>query len=310
MTCQRIAGSDSISQRTTFIAALRSACRSAVPEPHVHGHETVRAVLRIDDGMASNSIAAKLALVTGASGGIGLELAKLLAAAGYDLVLAARSADKLAQIRDELQPKYGITVDAVPVDLTSHDALAKLYARFPSCDVLVNNAGFANSGAFAQIAERELLDELRLNVLAVTELARFYLPGMLERKHGRILNLASTAAFLPGPNMAVYYASKAYVLSLSEALAYEVRGSGVTVTALCPGPTVTGFQERANVESTLLFRFGHGDAAKVAKAGFVGMMRGKTVVVPGLVNKLTALSPRLSPRGLLLAVSAKLTERR
>jgi uncharacterized protein len=260
--------------------------------------------------MASYGMTRKLALVTGASGGIGLELAKLLAASGYDLALAARSAGKLEQIRDELHATYGITVGAVPVDLTSQDARAELHARVPSCDVLVNNAGFANSGAFARIAENDLLDELRLNVLAVTELTRFYLPGMLERKNGKILNLASTAAFLPGPNMAVYYASKAYVLSLSEALAYEVRGTGVTVTALCPGPTVTGFQERANVESTLLFRFGHGDPAKVAKAGFDGMMRGKTVVVPGFVNKLTALGPRLSPRALLVAVSAKLTERR
>jgi uncharacterized protein len=288
----------------------RSASRIAVPETLIGSHETVATVPWIDDRMASYGKAAKLALVTGASGGIGLELAKLLAAAGYDLALAARSAGKLEQIRDELQTKYGIKVDAVPVDLTSEDARGELHARVPSCDVLVNNAGFANSGAFAALAERDLLDEVRLNVLAVTELTRFYLPGMLERKSGKILNLASTAAFLPGPNMAVYYASKAYVLSLSEALAYEVRGSGVTVTALCPGPTVTGFQERANVESTLLFRFGHGDAAKVAKAGFDGMMRGKTIVVPGFVNKLSAFSPRLTPRALVRAVSAKLTQRR
>lgn len=255
-------------------------------------------------------MALKRALVTGASGGIGLELAKLLAAAGYDLALVARSAGKLEQIRDDFERKFPITVDAVPLDLTATDASQQLAARVPSCDVLVNNAGFANSGAFARIAEGEILDELRLNVVALTQLTRHYLPGMLERKSGKILNLASTAAFLPGPNMAVYYATKAYVLSLSEALAYEVRGTGVTVTALCPGPTVTGFQERANVEQTLLFRFGHGDAASVAKAGFRAMMRGKRVVVPGFVNALGTMAPRMTPRALLLAVSAKLTERR
>ncbi len=154
------------------------------------------------------------------------------------------------------------------------------------------------------------MEELQLDVVALTQLARLYLPRMLERRDGKILNVASTAAFAPGPTMAVYYASKAYVLSFSEALAAEVRGTGVTVTVLCPGATATGFQERAKVQSALLVRLGMADAAQVAKAGIEGMMRGKTLVVPGLTNKFVAISPRILPRRLLVWISGKLIEER
>jgi short-subunit dehydrogenase len=177
------------------------------------------------------------------------------------------------------------------------------------CDVLVNNAGFANNGKFAQMGEGALLEEIQLNVTTLTQLTRLYLPGMVERNDGKILNVASTAGFLPGPNMAVYYATKAYVISFSEALAEEVRGTGVTVTVLCPGATKTGFHARANMEDTLLFRYFSASAPDVAKAGIEGMMRGKPVVIPGLTNKLVAIAPKITPRRLLVRVSAKAVER-
>jgi short-subunit dehydrogenase len=176
--------------------------------------------------------------------------------------------------------------------------------------VLINNAGFANYGKFAELSEERLLEELQVDVVALTQLTRLYLPAMLERKDGKILNVASTAGFLPGPNMAVYYAGKAYVISFSEALAEELRGTGVTVTVLCPGATATGFQARASANETMLFRLPMANAASVAKAGIDGMMRGKPVVVPGITNKLVMLAPKLVPRRLLVRVSGKVVERR
>lgn len=252
---------------------------------------------------------AKLALVTGASGGIGLEFAKFLAQSGYDLALTARSHDRLESNAVHLRNQYGIDVHTVALDLSRPDAPHALLAQVPQCDVLINNAGFANNGKFAELDEAHILEEIQLDVIALTQLTRLYLPGMIERKDGKILNLASTAGFLPGPNMAVYYASKAYVISFSEALAEEVRGSGVTVTVLCPGATATGFQERAKVQSTPLFRFPMANASDVAKAGMDGMMRGKTVVIPGITNKLVAIAPKVTPRRLLIRVSAKAVER-
>jgi short-subunit dehydrogenase len=249
-----------------------------------------------------------LALVTGASGGIGLELARLLAAAGYHLTLVARSADKLEMLAASLRGSYHVNVDSIALDLSRVDAVSQLTARVPACDVLVNNAGFANSGRFAALPTEQIREEVQLDVVTLTELTRAYLPGMLQRRNGKVLNVASTAAFLPGPNMAAYYASKAYVLSFSEAIAYELRGTGVMVTCLCPGPTATGFQQRANAESNLLFRLPMAKAADVAKAGFEGMMRGTPVVIPGFANKLIPLFPRIVPRPLLLWVSAKLNE--
>ena len=255
-------------------------------------------------------MASKLALITGSSGGLGLEFARLFARAGYDLALVARTQTKLESIAGELSAQFGINVKPIALDLARADSARELFARIPACDVLVNNAGFANNGNFAELDVQEILDEMQVDVITLTQLTRFYLPGMLERKDGKILNVASTAAFIPGPHMAVYYACKAFVLSFSEGLAYEVRGSGVTVTCLCPGATATGFQERAGVtKNTILTRLPLGDAARVAKAGFDGLMRGKPVIVPGVVNKLVAVTPRISPRGLLLAISSKLVER-
>jgi short-subunit dehydrogenase len=254
-------------------------------------------------------MAAKLALVTGASYGLGLEFAKLLAQAGYDLALVARSAEKLETNAQQLRSQYRVAVTPVAIDLGDASSIDALSRQVPVCDVLINNAGFANYGKFAELSEERVLDELQLDVVTLTRLTRRYLRHMIASGSGKILNVASTAAFVPGPTAAVYYASKAFVLSLSEALAYEVRGSGVTVTCLCPGPTKTGFQERAKAESLLLFRLPLADATKVAKAGIEGMMRGKAVVIPGAFNKFVALSSRFSPRDLLLAISAKLLQR-
>jgi short-subunit dehydrogenase len=250
----------------------------------------------------------ELAVVTGASGGLGLEFAKQLAAEGYNLVLIARSADKLEANASNLRTLYNVSVETIAADLSVVGAAENIFVRVPQCDVLVNNAGFASNGRFDMLPEERIREEIVLDVLTLTELTRKYLPGMRARRRGRILNVASTAAFVPGPFMAVYYAAKAYVMSFSEAIAEEVRGSGVSVTCLCPGPTATGFQDRAGVQRTLLFRLGLADASSVAKAGIRGMMQGKTVVVPGIMNKLVAFSPRISPRRLLLFISRILAE--
>lgn len=249
------------------------------------------------------------AIVTGASGGLGLEFAKLLAADHYDLVLIARSADTLIAIAADLKNRYGVNVETLPLDLSKPGAAAAVFARVPECDVLINNAGFGTNGHFEETSEERIREEVTLDVVTLTELARAYLPQMCARKAGRILNVASTAGFLPGPFMAVYYACKAYVLSFSQAIAEELRGSGVTVTCLCPGPTATRFADRAHATQTRLFRVQPvGNAAAVALAGYRGMQRGRDLVIPGLWNNLVALSSKIAPRRILLWVSRKTNE--
>ena len=238
------------------------------------------------------------ALITGASSGIGLEIARILAR-DHDVVLAARSVDKLEALATEI----GGGARAIAVDLSDPSGPRKLIAEVPAVDVLVNNAGFADWGPFADAPEAKLDEMIELNVGALTRLTRAYLPGMVERGRGRVLNLASTASFQPGPLMAVYYATKAYVLSLSEALAEENRGTGVTVTALCPGPTASGFQARAAMEESRLVKGRKlPSAASVAEYGVKAMNRGDVVAVPGLVNKVMAGSVRFSPRPVIRRV--------
>jgi hypothetical protein len=245
----------------------------------------------------------RTALVTGASGGIGRELATLLARDGHDLVVVARSEADLVDLGNRLQDDYGVTVTVVVKDLADPDSPAEIQAaldeRGIEVDVLVNNAGFATYGRFLDTDLDTERDELQVNVLAVTELTKRFLPGMVERGEGRVLNVASTAAFQPGPLMAVYYASKAYVLSFSEALAAELDGTGVTVTALCPGPTDTGFQSRAEMGASKLVQGDLQDPAEVARAGYRGMQAGEAVVVPGLRNKLLTVAVRLLPRSVV-----------
>jgi short-subunit dehydrogenase len=231
------------------------------------------------------------ALVTGASSGIGLEIARILAK-DYDVVLVARRADKLEALAAEIG---GARV--VAVDLADPAGPRRLIAEVPAVDVLVNNAGFGDFGPFADAEEARLDEMIELNVGALTRLTRAYLPGMCERGQGRVLNVASTASFQPGPLMAVYYATKAYVLSLSEALAEETRGTGVTVTALCPGPTASGFQAGAAMENSRLVKGRKlPSAASVAAFGVKAMQRGDVVAVPGFANKVMAASIRVSPR--------------
>jgi short-subunit dehydrogenase len=246
----------------------------------------------------------RTALVTGASGGIGYELARLCARDGYDVVLVARDGAALARAAETLTAGRGGAARVVAADLARPDAPREvaeaLAAQGVAVDVLVNNAGIGVYGPFAASDLAAQLDLLRLNVVALTELTRRFLPGMLARRSGRILNVASTAAFLPGPLMATYYASKAYVLSFSEALAEETRGGGVTVTALCPGPTRTNFHRTAAMRDSRMLRFRLAmDAAPVALAGYRGMQRGERIVVPGRANWLMAQAVRLAPRALL-----------
>jgi len=249
-------------------------------------------------------------LITGASSGIGRELARLFAGDGADLVLIARSEGGLRELAGELAATYGAEAQVVPADLTRPaspgEIVQALARRRIAVDVLVNNAGFGARGPVAEIGVERQLEMIEVNVAALTRLTALLLPGMLQRRRGAILNVASTAAFQPGPNQAVYCATKAYVLSFTEALAEEVRGSGVQVSCLAPGATDTGFAAQAGMLGTRLFRRGVMDAGRVARAGQDGLRRGKTLVIPGLRNRVLAFSVRLSPRVLVTRVSAYL----
>jgi short-subunit dehydrogenase len=255
----------------------------------------------------------KTALITGASGGIGYQLAWLLASDGHDCVLIARNQDKLDELASRLQNECQVKTLVIPKDLGKSSAVDEIFEEVTAAslaiDVLVNNAGYPVFGAFTETRLETELDMLQVNVVALTALTKLFLHGMVERRAGRVLNLASTAAFEPGPLMAVYYASKAYVLSFSEALAEELRGTGVTVTALCPGPTRTGFQKRGEMEDSRLVQGQIADARSVALAGYRGMMAGKRLVIPGFSNKLVPWVVRLSPRAMVPRVVRRMQDR-
>jgi short-subunit dehydrogenase len=249
-------------------------------------------------------------LVTGASSGIGRELALQFASENCDLVLAARSKDKLEQLAEEIRTKHGRQADVIVSDLSKEGEVRGLFEeterRGLVIDVLVNNAGFGEMGRFAEIPVEQELGMIAVNVAALTHLTRLYLPQMIARKRGRILNVGSTASFQPGPNVAVYFATKAYVLSLSDALGMELRGTGVTVTCLAPGPTRTAFGTHAEMNHTPLFRYAIMDADTVARAGIKALNKGRPLVVPGLVNKLTSLSAKVWPRQWVTWATGKL----
>lgn len=252
------------------------------------------------------------ALITGASSGIGLELARLFAKDGCDLMLVARDAKRLEALAAELQRQHAIEARVIAADLSQSGAAASVWSRVGDrpVDVLVNNAGVGMYGPFAELPLAPQLAMVQLNVLALTEMTGLVLPQMRQRRSGRILQVASTAAFQPGPLMSVYYATKAFVLSFSEALAEELRGSGVTVTALCPGPTQTEFQARAAMGRIWLLGMGTMSARAVAEAGYRGLRRGRRVVVPGLANRLGVGLAKLSPRSVATRVVRVLQERR
>ena len=254
------------------------------------------------------------ALITGASGGIGYELAKLFAKDHYNLVLVARSSDKLNQVASQLRQQFGLNVEAMALDLAEDQSVKMLFEHLKGekleVDVLVNNAGFGVFGEFAEMPEEEVLGQVQLNVVALTHLTRLFLPAMIARRQGKIMNVASTAAFQPGPLMAVYYATKAYVLSFSEALANEVAGTGVVVSCFCPGATDTGFQKRAGIENSRLFKkIGAMNVETVARDGYRGLMAGKTLVISGTRNWLVAESVRFAPRKWVTAMSRWVAEK-
>ena len=260
--------------------------------------------------MEAEAAGVKTVLVTGASSGIGRELAILCAASGMNLVLVATKQQKLKALAKELTDRDGVAVEVIPADLADPETPQALFERVAQkdlrVDVLINNAGVGAFGPFVELDAAAQMAMIQLNVAALTHLTRLFLPPMLKRGAGRVLNVASTAAFQPGPLMAVYYATKSYVLSFSEAVAEELRGTGVTVTALCPGPTASNFQERADMKRSGLMRLGMMSSRQVAEEGFRAMMEGKAVHVTGLQNKVLAQSIRISPRFLVRRIVKRL----
>ena len=254
-----------------------------------------------------------LALITGASGGIGAELAKVCAANGHPLALAARDGDKMQALARMIGESGGRAPLVIPVDLTrpgAADDLAEQLARAKAAPaILINNAGYGLLGAAGELDIGAQLGIVDLNIRALTELTLRFLPRIVVVK-GRILNVASVAAFTPGPGMAVYYASKAFVLSFSQALHEELKGSGVSVTALCPGPTPTGFGARAGVTKDMAGGALVVDVGTVARAGYRAMMAGKRVAIPGALNQTLAALLPFVPAALKLPVLARIQMRR
>jgi len=253
------------------------------------------------------------ALITGASAGLGYEFAKLFARDEYNLVLVARSGPKLDELGEQLRQRHGISVKTIPLDLGLPRAAQDLFEETQRAgvhvDILVNNAGYGKSGEFAAIPLEAEYGQIQLNVTALTLLTKLYLGPMLERRSGKIMNVASTAAFQPGPLMAVYYATKAYVLSFSEAIADELRNSGVQVTCFCPGATLTEFQKRAETENSRLFKqLAPMDAKTVAEDGYRALMAGKRLTISGFKNWLVAESVRFAPRKWVTAISRWVAE--
>jgi uncharacterized protein len=247
-------------------------------------------------------MASETTLITGASAGIGRELARCFAADQSNLVLVARRKERLEELAAELRRQAGIKVRVLAADLGNAEAprtiVDELARDGVSIDVLVNNAGFGALGAVANLDVKRQMEMVQVNVAALTHLTRLLLPGMIQRGRGGVLNVASTAGFQPGPFMAVYYATKAYAISFSEALHDEVAARGVTVTCLCPGPTATEFAATANMERSRMFRLRPMTAAAVARAGYRGFRRGKLLVVPGWLNYFGATAGRFAPRSL------------
>ncbi|HEX8841530.1 MAG TPA: SDR family oxidoreductase [Sphingomicrobium sp.] len=247
----------------------------------------------------------KVALITGASAGLGVEFARQLSKRGYRLVLAARRKDRLEVLAKELG-----NARAVGIDLSGHNAAAELMADMGQAgeevDLLVNNAGFGLIGRFAKADSRRLREMIDLNVGALTDLCRAIAPAMIERGSGGIINVASTAAFQPGPKMAVYFATKAYVLSFTEALHEELKPHGIKVTCLCPGPTRTEFGEVAGFHGSGIFDRVAMEAPEVVEAGLNGLERNHAVVVPGFFNKTVAASTRFAPRPLVRKIAGSI----
>ena len=254
------------------------------------------------------------ALITGASNGIGLELAKVHASKGGDLVLVARNKTKLNELKAELESQFKVSVYTIGKDLSANNSAQEVYDETTKqniqIDYLINNAGFGDFGMFAETEWNKELQMINLNITTLTQFTKLYLQDMVKRKSGKIMNVASTAAFQSGPTMAVYYATKAYVLSFSEAVDNEVSGKGVTVTTLCPGPTESGFQAAAAMEESNLVKGKKLPTAKeVAEYGYSSMMKGKTVAIHGMMNWIMANSVRFTPRALVVKLTRKIQDK-
>lgn len=254
------------------------------------------------------------ALITGASNGIGLELARIHASKGDDLVLVARNKTKLDEIKSELESRFNVSVHTIGKDLSETNAAEEVYNETHreniQVDYLINNAGFGDYGMFADADWEKESQMIQLNITTLTQFTKLYLNEMLKRGSGKIMNVTSTAAFQSGLTMAVYYATKAYVLSFSEAVDNEVRERGVTITALCPGPTESGFQTAAALEESGLVKGKKLPSAKdVAEYAYKAMMKGKTVAIHGLMNTILANSVRLMPRSVVVKITRKLQDK-
>jgi len=247
-------------------------------------------------------------LITGASSGLGIEFAKIHAAKGDDLVLVARSKDKMNLLKAEIERKHNnVSVVVIGRDLSESNAPRTIYnelkAQKIQIDYLINNAGFGDYGLYAQSNWEKQLQMINLNVTALAYLTRLFLPDMIDNNYGKILNIGSVASFLPGPTMSVYFATKAFVLSFSEALANEVKGTGVTVTALCPGPTATGFKSNASLDNSNMFKGNIAGPKEVAEFGYKAMIKGKSVAIQGLMNRIMVGSVRFVPRTIVAVIA-------
>lgn len=256
----------------------------------------------------------KTALITGASKGIGRELAFIFAEKGCDLLLAARSEQELVRLKELLEEQYGVTVHTFNSDLSLPDSAQQLYDAIKNegidVDYLVNNAGFGDYGAFADTSWERYGNMIQLNIVSLTCLTHLFVTDWQGRKAGRILNISSTAAFQPGPMMAVYFATKSFVLSLSEAVDNEMRAAGITITALCPGPTATHFGDESKMNASQLVKNVQiADARSVAMLGYRSMMKGRPVVIHGAMNKVAPFVVRFLPRRWVTRLSAQVMKR-
>ena len=243
------------------------------------------------------------ALITGASSGQGLEFAKIFSRKGYDLVIVARREGILYKLRSQLETEYHNHVEVFACDLSEENAAYEIFnftlEKNIQVDVLVNNAGFGDFGNFWTVDSQRQKDLLQVNIVSLVQLTRYFMPGMTERHCGKILNLSSVASFCAGPKMSLYYASKEFVRSFSEAIAEEAKGTGVSVTALCPGPTATGFEKAAEMKNSKMFTFFHpATAREVAEAGYKAMMQKKVLRYYGISTKLMNIGARIAPRSI------------
>ncbi|MCH7518461.1 MAG: SDR family oxidoreductase [Candidatus Dadabacteria bacterium] len=255
-------------------------------------------------------MAKETVLITGASSGIGMGLAKLFAADGSDLVLVARREDRLNKLAEELKSEHGIEVHVLPKDLSKKTSPKEIFNHLKKekieIDVLVNNAGFGSRGMVSELDTDLQVDMVQVNAAALTHLTSLFLPGIIERGQGGILNVGSLAGFQPGPNLAVYFATKAYVLSFTEALAEEISNPNIKISCFAPGPVKTEFGEKSDLENSLLFKVSLMDLEPAVKAGYEGFRKGKTIVIPGLKQQIVPFLNRFTPRLIVRKIAKKL----